>query len=93
MALRKWQCPKASLYSTERSFKLVGLVVGCGRDNYFMACTVHEKIKVFEMSYTQLRCSRPCITTCFAHSGVVGPPSLTQRVCDLPESHDLEGGP
>ena len=26
MALRKWQCPKASLYATERSFQLVGLV-------------------------------------------------------------------
>jgi len=55
-----------------------------------MACTAHEKIKVFEMSYTHLRCSRPCIGTCFAHSAAVRPPSFTWRVCGFSESHDLE---
>ena len=62
----------------------------CRRNNYFMACTVHERRQVFEMSYTHLRCSRPCIATCFAHSGAVRPPSFTWRVCGFSESHDLE---
>ena len=65
--------------------------MGTGRHNYSMACTVHEKIKVSEMSYTHLRCSRPCIATCFAHSGAVRPPSFTWRVCGFSGSHDLEG--
>ena len=36
------------------------------RDNYFMACTGREKIKVFEMNQTLLLQCRPCIATCFA---------------------------
>ena len=67
MALRKWHYRKASLLGAERSFQLVGRGVGPGRGNYSMACTVHEKIKVFEMSQTLLPQCRPCIATCFAH--------------------------
>ena len=37
------------------------------RDNYFMACTGREKIKVFEMNQTLLLQCRPCAATCFAH--------------------------
>ena len=78
------------MHADQCNFLYAGARVGTGRDNYFMACTVHEKIKVFEMSYTHLRCSRPCIATCFAHSGAVRPPSFTWRVCGFSESHDLE---
>ena len=67
MALRKWHYRKASLLAAERSFQLVGRGVGPGRDNYFMACTIHEKIKVFEMNQTLLLQCRPCTATCFAH--------------------------
>ena len=67
MALRKWHCRKASLHAAERNFQLVGLGVWPGRDNYVMACTVHEQIQVFEMNYTLLPRSRPCIAACFAH--------------------------
>ena len=90
IVLRKWFCPKAGLHVGQGSFQQAGSRIRTGRDNYFMACTVHEKIKVFEMSYTHLRCSRPCIATCFAHSGAVRPPSFTWRVCGFSESHDLE---
>ena len=88
--LRKCLCTRTFLHAEQCNFLCAGARVGTGRDNYFMACTVHEKIKVFEMSYTHLRCSRPCIATCFAHSVAVRPPSFTWRVCGFSESHDLE---
>ena len=39
--------------------------VRTGRDNYFMACTGREKIKVFETNQPLLPQCRPCTGTCY----------------------------
>ena len=48
-----------------KQFPTGGGRVRTGRDNYFMACTGREKIKVFEMNQTLLPQCRPCTGTCY----------------------------
>jgi hypothetical protein len=55
-----------------------------------MACTVHEKIKVFDMRHTPLLLSDPCAAAYFAHLACCQVGSMYLASLVFSESHGLE---